>query len=179
GDTSVRGFAAALGNVLIDGQRPTSKAVSLEDVLRRIPFAGVAAIEVIRGGAPGINMQGQSVVANVVRLSGDMSTHSVEINGQFASEHDPGGGLRLETSRSSGRLSLDGALNLKEEQQYGSSGEGRLTRRDAQRRLIQSSDFISDWRQNQVQANGSLQYQGDAGLLRANLGGMTQKARQI
>lgn len=179
GDTSVRGFAAALGNVLIDGQRPTSKAVSLEDVLRRIPFAGVASIEVIRGGAPGINMQGQSVVANVVRLSGDMSTHSIEINGQIASEHDPGGGLRLETSRSSGRLSLDGALNLKDEQQYGSSGKGRLTRRDANRQVIQSSDFLSDWTQSQIQASGSLQYQGDAGLLRANLGGMTQDATQI
>src|SRR5262245_48015621 len=45
GDTTVRGFAGALGNVLIDGQRPASKAVLLEDVLRRIPVSGVAAIE--------------------------------------------------------------------------------------------------------------------------------------
>jgi outer membrane receptor protein involved in Fe transport len=179
GDTTVRGFAGALGNVLIDGQRPTSKAVLLEDVLRRIPVSGVAAIEVIRGGAPGINMQGQSVVANVVRLSGDMSTHAGEVTGLFATDHEPGIGLRLESASNIDRLSLNGTLNLRDEQKYGDSGTGELIRRNAAREVILASDFETDWRQRQVQANGSAEYQGEAGLLRINLGGTSQDNKQF
>ncbi len=178
GDTTVRGFAGALGNVLIDGQRPASKAVLLEDVLRRIPVSGVAAIEVIRGGAPGINMQGQSVVANVVRLSGNMSTHAGEVTGLFATDHEPGVGLRLESASNIDRLTLNGTLNLRDEQKYGDSGTGELIRRNADRELILASDFETDWRQQQFQANGSAEYQSDAGLLRINLGGTSQENKQ-
>ncbi|HEY0940994.1 MAG TPA: TonB-dependent receptor [Steroidobacter sp.] len=178
GDTTVRGFAGALGNVLIDGQRPASKAVLLEDVLRRIPVSGVAAIEVIRGGAPGINMQGQSVVANVMRRAGNMSTHAAELTGLFATEHEPGVGVRLESVSNSGRLSLNGTLNFRDEQQYGNSGSGELIRRNADRDLILASDFATDWRQRQLQANGAAEYQGDSGLLRINLGGTSQNNEQ-
>jgi len=179
GDTEVRGYAGALGNVLIDGQRPTSKSVQLEDVLRRIPVSGVAAIEVIRGGAPGINMQGQSVLANVVRVSGDFSTHAAELTGMFATEHDPSVQVRLETTRNLSRLALNGALNYKDEQQYGSSGTGSQVRHDANGALLEHSGFEADWSQRQFQANGSAEYQSDSGLLRFNLGGTRQDSRQL
>ena len=64
---SVRGLAGAGGNVLIDGQPPVSKGDSLEEILKRIPTGAVERIELIRGGAPGIDMDGRSVMANVVR----------------------------------------------------------------------------------------------------------------
>jgi outer membrane receptor for ferrienterochelin and colicin len=48
-----RGFAGTAGNVLIDGQRPTSKTDDLQSILYRIPASAVDHIEVIRGGAPG------------------------------------------------------------------------------------------------------------------------------
>lgn len=67
GGDSVRGFAGAAGNVLIDGQRPASKSDPLEALLRRIPATTVERIELIRGGATGIDMQGQTVLVNVVR----------------------------------------------------------------------------------------------------------------
>ena len=73
---SARGFAGTAGNVLIDGQRPTSKSDDLGSILQRIPASDVARIEVIRGGAPGIDMQGQTVVANVIRKK-DTSTQWV------------------------------------------------------------------------------------------------------
>ena len=66
-DDEVRGFVGAVGNVLIDGSRPAGKQDSLETILRRIPASAVARIELIRAGAPGIDMQGQTVLANVVR----------------------------------------------------------------------------------------------------------------
>jgi hypothetical protein len=65
--SSARGFAGTAGNVLIDGSRPTAKTDDLNSILQRIPAANVDHIEVIRGGAPGIDMQGQSVIANIVR----------------------------------------------------------------------------------------------------------------
>jgi hypothetical protein len=66
-DTDVRGFTGAVGNVLIDGARPAGKQESLETLLRRIPATAVERIELIRAGAPGIDMQGQTVLANIVR----------------------------------------------------------------------------------------------------------------
>ena len=70
GGAQVRGFAGAAGNVLIDGTRPTSKQDDLGQILNRIPASQVDHIDVIRGGAPGIDMQGRTVLANVVRKSG-------------------------------------------------------------------------------------------------------------
>lgn len=71
GGDAVRGYEGAAGNVLIDGQRPATKTDDLEQILRRVPFPNVARVELIRGGAPGIDMQGKSVIANIVLRSGD------------------------------------------------------------------------------------------------------------
>ena len=68
--SGVRGYDGAAGNVLIDGQRPATKTDSLDEVLKRIPFATIERIDVIRGGAPGIDMQGKTVIANIIRKAG-------------------------------------------------------------------------------------------------------------
>jgi outer membrane receptor protein involved in Fe transport len=67
---NVRGYGGAAGNVLIDGQRPASKTEGLEDALRRIQARQVERIDIIRGGAPGIDMQGKTVIANVILKKG-------------------------------------------------------------------------------------------------------------
>lgn len=64
----LRGFGGAAGNVLIDGERPSSKVGGIEDALRRIPANQVARIEVIRGSAGSGEAAGQAVVANVIRI---------------------------------------------------------------------------------------------------------------
>jgi hypothetical protein len=74
----VRGFAGAAGNVLIDGQRPTAKTESLSDILSRIGIDQVERIELIRGGASGIDMQGRTVIANVVRKRVDTFTQVID-----------------------------------------------------------------------------------------------------
>lgn len=66
GGDQVRGYGGAAGNVLIDGQRPASKSEGLEDALRRIQAKQVLRIDIIRGGAPGIDMQGKTVIANII-----------------------------------------------------------------------------------------------------------------
>ena len=70
-DTSKRGFGAASGNVLVDSVRPSAKTDTLSSVLDRIPRSRVDRIEIIRGSAPGIDMQGQTVVANVILKRAD------------------------------------------------------------------------------------------------------------
>ena len=65
GDGS-RGFEGAVGNVLVNGARPASKNDSGSSVLSRTLARQVERIELIRGGAPGIDMQGYAVVVNVI-----------------------------------------------------------------------------------------------------------------
>src|SRR5258708_658122 len=81
--SAVRGFAGAAGNVLIDGQRPASKTDDLVNILTRIPISQVERIDLIRGGAPGIDMQGKSVVANVIRRAGDGFSGVVKVDGYW------------------------------------------------------------------------------------------------
>lgn len=63
-----RGFGGAAGNVLIDGERPSSKQ-ALSTLLQRIPAADVARIELIRGAVSGFDVRGQTQLVNVVRRS--------------------------------------------------------------------------------------------------------------
>jgi hypothetical protein len=63
----VRGLAGAAGNVLIDGERPTTKTDPLENILLRMPVSGVERIDLIIGAAPGIDMQGYPQVINIIR----------------------------------------------------------------------------------------------------------------
>jgi hypothetical protein len=65
-----RGYAGSMGNVFINGAPPASKTDVLSDVLKRISIGDVDHIEVIRGGAPGIDMQGLTVIANVILKAG-------------------------------------------------------------------------------------------------------------
>ena len=67
---NVRGFEGAAGNILIDGRRPVTKTDFLGDIVARIPATNVERIDVVRGGAPGIDMQGKPVIANVVLKKG-------------------------------------------------------------------------------------------------------------
>ncbi|MEI9906109.1 MAG: TonB-dependent receptor plug domain-containing protein [Asticcacaulis sp.] len=60
------GFSGTAGNVLIDGQRPATKA-DLGNTLSNINSAQVDHLELITGGAPGIDMHGHRQIVNVVR----------------------------------------------------------------------------------------------------------------
>lgn len=63
---SLRGFGSTAGNVLIDGQRPSSKT-AVSDELARIPARDIERIELIRASAAGdIDVRGYTELANVV-----------------------------------------------------------------------------------------------------------------
>ena len=75
GDTA-RGFSGTAGNVLIDGQRPTTKA-DLGNTLSNINAAQVDHLELITGGAPGIDMHGHRQIVNVIRKADAKPTLSL------------------------------------------------------------------------------------------------------
>lgn len=70
----LRGFGSAAGNILIDSSRPSAKQDVISDILARIPAANVDHIELIRGQVQDINMQGHSIVVNVVLIKENLTT---------------------------------------------------------------------------------------------------------
>ena len=89
----VRGFGGAAGNVLIDGERPSTKSADLFQVLQRIGADSVNYIELIRGGAGSLDTAGQSVVVNVVRNTG-AGTRDAAPWEFVLIKRRPGGGVR-------------------------------------------------------------------------------------
>lgn len=75
-----RGFEGAVGNALINGSRPASKTDTPSSVLGRIVASQVERIELIRGGAPGIEMQGYAVVVNVILRNTASTEHILTHN---------------------------------------------------------------------------------------------------
>ena len=138
GDSSVRGYSGAAGNVLIDGRRPSSKSDSVSSQLSRINASDVDHIELIRGGANGIDMQGRTILANVVRKGGDSTQIVAQVGTHLFLEdghHIPGGSVMV-TKRFDGRtldLTLSRGSSLDD-----SVGSGRYTVRDAAG-VVQSS----------------------------------------
>ncbi len=80
-NSGVRGFSGAAGNVLIDGARPASQSEGLSDILGRIPATQVERIELIRGGAPGVDMLGYTQVVNVIRRRESTRQHVITLGG--------------------------------------------------------------------------------------------------
>lgn len=90
---NLRGFGATAGNVLIDGQRPSTKATTLSDELSRISAKDVARIELIGAAAAGdIDVRGYTELANVVlKPAAKITTSStylgvVQLQGDHLSE---------------------------------------------------------------------------------------------
>ncbi|MEA3038963.1 MAG: hypothetical protein QOE79_1476 [Sphingomonadales bacterium] len=70
GDTEVRGFGQAAGNVVINGQRPSAKSDTLQTVLARIPASRVARVEVGPGDLFGSEYAGKAQVLNLILTEG-------------------------------------------------------------------------------------------------------------
>ncbi len=106
----VRGFGGAAGNVLIDGARPASKDDALDSILRRIPASSVLRVEVIRGGAPGIDMHGKTVIANVIRRKDQGGNLSVTTLISHAYDGRLAGQFLLSGEKRLGPFAFEGSL---------------------------------------------------------------------
>ncbi|MEY3293469.1 MAG: hypothetical protein RJB12_1240, partial [Pseudomonadota bacterium] len=167
-EQDVRGLAGATGNILVDGQVPSLKSVSLRSFLQRIPAGTVERIDLIRGGAPGIDMQGQPVVLNIIRRGGSYSTMSSTVFVKVYPEGDPGGHARIEAARRSDAFSIEGTLSFRDELMQMDSGDGPVSLRSADGTLIQSGDFGTDFRTRALEGGLAAEVDLGAGNLRLN-----------
>ena len=110
GGEDARGFSANAGNVLIDGRRPPANNDSLSEILNRIPASSVLRIDVVRGGAPGIDMQGKTIVANVIRKPDGGVSGAAEA-GINASSRRFSPNFNISAQRQQGGRTLDGSLS--------------------------------------------------------------------
>jgi hypothetical protein len=138
-----RGFEGSVGNILINNNRPASKNDAGTDVLERTSASQVDRIELIRGGAAGIDMQGYSVVVNVI-LKTAASRQSILTwnNVLFDGGRDVWGGSYQFTAKSGERswsvLLSDGVSTSD------SNGVGRNIRRDAAGTVLRDEAFVND-----------------------------------
>jgi hypothetical protein len=130
GDTSIRGYAAAAGNVLIDGERVSNKQFTLDTVLQHIPADQVEYIEVIQSGRPGLEMLGQTVVANVVRkkYAGNSTVLTLSDGGFSDGRNTPSGTIEV-TRRGKTNRVFTGAFSASQYVEL-AEGDGPQVRRD-------------------------------------------------
>jgi outer membrane receptor protein involved in Fe transport len=154
GGSGVRGFGGAAGNVLIDGERPASKSDDLQSIVRRIPAGQVARIDLIRGGAPGIDMQGKTVIVNIIRRQETAVTGLVGVSGAFAYDGRFAPALRLEGTRRTGARSLEGSFVIAKFIDDG-DGDGPRVRRDASGAPLIQSNVQTEGGGTQAVATGA------------------------
>ena len=136
GDVSIRGYAAAAGNVLIDGERVSDKEFTLDTVLQHIPADQVDYIEVIQGGRPGLEMLGQTVVANVVRKKSAENTTVVSLsNGFFLDGRNTPSGTLEVTRHGTGGRNFSGAVSASQYVEL-AEGDGPQVRRDTAENVL-------------------------------------------
>lgn len=176
---NVRGLAGTAANVLIDGRRPNSKSEAIDTVLRRIPADGVQRLELIRGGAPGIDMQGRSVVANVILKRSAVVSRQIELNTTVYPDGYVAPRLAGQFSRREGDRLLEASFTTRMDR-TDATGKGFRRRYDAAGKLIQDADL--DLRDGYRNARGTVGWQGQVagGKLKLNglLGWSSSKREQ-
>lgn len=141
--SGARGFEGAVGNVLINNNRPASKNDSGSNVLGRTLANQVERIELIRGGAPSIDMQGYSVVVNVILKTTDSRQSILTWNAMlFEGGHDIYGGSYQFTQNKGDRswgVTLSDGMGSSD-----SNGVGRSVRRNAAGDVIRDERYEND-----------------------------------
>ncbi|MGO4409053.1 MULTISPECIES: TonB-dependent receptor plug domain-containing protein [unclassified Brevundimonas] len=138
-----RGFEGAVGNILINGARPASKNDTGSNVLGRTVATQVERIELVRGGATGIDMQGYSVVANVILKTTSSREHIVSWNANlFEGGRDLFGGAYQFTAREGDRtwgVTLNDGIGMSD-----SNGAGRVRRVDPDGSVLRDEAYFND-----------------------------------
>jgi outer membrane receptor protein involved in Fe transport len=168
GDTA-RGFAGTAGNVLIDGQRPTSKTDDLQAILTRLPAADVDHIDVIRGGAQGIDMHGKTVVANVIRKKGNSTQIVVQADDNlWLGDHHSVPSASVQFTQHSGDSTYEGSI-ARLGNYDDSVGKGSYTVTDPAAGTVDHDHARDSGRGAGVQATGAATVPLFGGQFKANI----------
>lgn len=141
-----RGFGENAGNVLIDGDRPSSKSDDIDTILTRIPASQVERIELIEQAGGDGEAQGKGQLVNVIRKSGSATSGTYEIGATKSLERKayPVGSGSVSIKR--GQTTYEANVGFYSE---GKLGKGPETFRDGAGRLVERRNYIgaSEYRQ--------------------------------
>ncbi|MBS0361488.1 MAG: TonB-dependent receptor [Proteobacteria bacterium] len=165
--SSVRGYEGAAGNVLIDGQRPATKTDTLDQLLYRMPASSIDHIDVIRGGAPGIDMQGKTVIANVVRKAGGAFHGLLAAQSTSLADGREYWAARAEGSGKLGPGTWEGGL-LVGEGQDGGLGDGGVSTRDPSQKILSLGHIHAQGEGQTFTLNGAAEEPLWGGRIRLN-----------
>ena len=165
-----RGYAGAVGNVLIDGRRLGAKSQAPGDVLQRIPAGEVLRIELLRGSEVAGDASGATLLANVVRtpasgggawgLGAEVATRGPAPNGWFG-----WGGRRGVTDYSLGGSSYALQRELPGERAV-RDGAGLLTQRRASTSPREFAEYALNGQAARPVGDGRLALTGQAHVSR-------------
>ncbi len=162
-EESQRGLGQASANVLIDGQRITSKSEGVFSTLERIAADRVERIEIVDGATLGIaGLSGQ--VANVITKPGEISgqfSYNASFRPRYAKPSFIGG----EVSLSGSGENLEWTLAIANGVGRGAAGGGDAFIYDADGNVLEQRDirmqFIGDF----PRASGSVQWTSPGGTV--------------
>ena len=167
GDLESRGLAGAAGNVLIDGSRPSSKSDNVAEVLTRITADSVERIELIRGGAPGIDMRGRAIVANVILKRRPKTEIVAEGNAYLYDNGETGPSGKLSYTRRNGDRTTEASVFATNDR--GNTTHGTRTRTTPSGAPLQRAALDTVDRYGSYDARGSIQRPLFGGKLQANV----------
>lgn len=163
---TVRGLGGSYGNVLINGQYPSTKTNRLADILGRIAADDVARLDVLRASTDTIDLRGRSRVVNIVLREGGAGSTSYDALIERRSDGRASPQINLTHARFSGArsFSINGGLHFDHNPWRGTE---RVLTPDGQ--LIERRDFTDKWNFFEGAATGNFEQRLDRTLIRASL----------
>ncbi|MGI8944159.1 MAG: TonB-dependent receptor plug domain-containing protein [Qipengyuania sp.] len=164
-----RGLGQATGNVLFNGERPSSKSDNIETQLQRIPAANVQRIEIVDGASldiPGLSGQVANIVFEAGGLSGQFSWQP-EVRAHNADPVFQRGSVSI--SGKSGELEYEAGLDNTNAGHGGADGITLITAGDGS--LLETRDDSWNSRFHSPKLSGRLTWNragGDVGHLNAH-----------
>jgi hypothetical protein len=168
GGDDARGFAGTASNVLINGERPTTKSEGVEDILKRISATAVERVELIRGGAPGIDMQGRTILANVVIKTTVQVEKVADLQTYLYPDGFFGPLLEFQASRRDGINEIEGSLKATIDRTNQTYDGGARSRSDGAGDLISREVMKGYDKFQNYAARGAIQRAALGGKIRVN-----------
>jgi hypothetical protein len=171
----LRGLGGTVGNVLIDGKPPTSKTDTLSTILARIPSDQVERVDIIVGGAPGIDMRGREVIANVVMKKTTKTRGSVTATNTTYQDGRVAPELLVTAARNASGKAWDTSLTVNN-RVFPNWGSGPWVRTDGAGRELFRADDVGEGDGPSVVGTGSYEFPLTGGRLKLNGSGRWYKA---
>lgn len=182
GQSGVRGFGGAAGNLVINGSRPTSKSDGAATILSRIPASRVSYVEIGSGDLFGSEFAGRAQVVNVVLGAGGglAGTATAALSRDLKGRITPTGDVSALVRRGRSTFNLSGAY---ERGRFPERGTDTITRiepgvRRGDGERLELREKFNDGRTQGVRASGSWEHAGgDNRVAHVNVRGVARRYR--